>query len=324
MSQKSPPIRAGNDKEALLANVALLYYGDGLTQGEIARRMKVSRATIVNLLREARERGIVDIRVHGRYIANTTLARDLRARYGLSDVYVSRAGEEGRASRADELAQLARVAGEALLDVLEPGDRLGIAWSETIHRMALEIPRQAVPGVEVCQMVGSMVSSRISAAETCAIEIANALSARCFTLHAPGVVASRELAQIFLAEPTIRAQLERLDLLDLAVTSIGTLSPDTHLVAAGIATPDELSAALAAGARGIVCCRYIDAEGEACRVAPDDRLIGIDIPTLRRARKRMLVVCGADRAHAVRAAIRGGLVSHLCLDYALAERLLAD
>lgn len=327
MNVQPAPARSQTDKDAFLANVALLYYGEGLTQGDIAQRMKVSRATIVNMLREARERGIVEIRVDGRSLAASNVARELRERFGLADVYVSRTGErkggEGRApDPAGDLAQLARVAASAFCDILEPGDRVGVEWSRTIHMMAQQLPRLAVEGVEVCQMVGSMVSTHLPASESCAILIANALSARCYTLHAPALVANAELARIFLSEPTIRAQLERLNELDMIVTAIGTVSDDTHLIAAGMATPEDVAAARAAGARGIMCCRYITAEGKACRMPPDDRLIAVEIEMLQRARKRLLVVRGAERAEAALAAIRGGLATHLCVDQKLAEALL--
>lgn len=322
MTMQPAPARSQTDKDAFLANVALLYYGEGLTQGDIAQRMKVSRATIVNMLREARERGIVEIRVDGRSLAASNVARELRERFGLADVYVSRAGEGRAPDPAGDLAQLARVAASAFCDILEPGDRVGVEWSRTIHMMAQQLPRLAVEGVEVCQMVGSMVSTHLPASESCAILIANALSARCYTLHAPALVANAGLARIFLSEPTIRAQLERLNELDMIVTAIGTVSDDTHLIAAGMATPEDVAAARAAGARGIMCCRYITAEGKACRMPPDDRLIAVEIEMLQRARKRLLVVRGAERAEAALAAIRGGLATHLCVDQKLAEALL--
>ena len=62
---------------ATLAHVAMLYYREGLTQGEIARRTGVSRATIVNWLRLAREQAIVDIRIRGESFAASPLARRL-------------------------------------------------------------------------------------------------------------------------------------------------------------------------------------------------------------------------------------------------------
>jgi deoxyribonucleoside regulator len=317
-------LRPNGDKEALIANVAILYYGEGLTQGEIAKRMKVSRATIVNMLRESRERGIVQIRVEGRTLSGSNLAHDLREKFCLTDVYIARSAPEGDTDDPKcTLSHLARVAAMAFLDILEPGDRVGIAWGETILAVSNELPHSPSENIEVCQMIGSMNSTRVSASETCAIQIANKLGARCFTLHAPAMVSTAELAHLFRTEPTINTQLDRLRSLDLTMASIGDVSDSTHLVAAGVARQDELRAARKAGAVGVICCRYINAKGSPLPMAPDDRLIAADLQTLRRARKRLLVVCGTDREAAVRAAIAGGLATHLCVDQTLAERLLA-
>ena len=56
---------------------------------------------------------------------------------------------------------------------------------------------------------------------------------------------------------------------------------------------------------------------------PDARLISTSLASLRKPRKRLLVVCGIDRSDATLAALRGGLVSHLCVDHDLAEDLLS-
>ncbi len=314
--------RPSGDKEALLSNVALLYYGEGLTQGEIAKRMKVSRATIVNMLRDSRDLGIVDIRVDGRHLSGSSLARDLREAYGLEDVYIAHAEADQTLSRAETLAQLGRVACSALLDVASPGDRIGVAWGETVMAVADAMPLNPVADVEVCQLIGSMISERVPASENCTIQIATKLGAQCFTLHAPGLISNADLAERMRAEPTIKAQLERLGALDLAVYSIGNVQPDTHLVAAGMASGAELTAAREAGAVGIVCCRYLDAQGAEIDLPPRARLIAAQIADLRAARKRLLIVCGADRSAAALAAIRGGLVTHLCVDSALGTALL--
>ena len=55
---------------------------------------------------------------------------------------------------------------------------------------------------------------------------------------------------------------------------------------------------------------------------PHDRLIAATLDDLRAARKRLLVVCGVDRGDATRAALEAGLVTHLCIDHALARFLL--
>ncbi|MEH6724821.1 MAG: MarR family transcriptional regulator, partial [Hyphomicrobiales bacterium] len=62
MSTQSPRRSASqNGGHDIVVEAAWLYYQDGLNQNEIAARFKVSRATVVNYLQEARERGYVQI-----------------------------------------------------------------------------------------------------------------------------------------------------------------------------------------------------------------------------------------------------------------------
>ncbi|MEM6371868.1 MAG: sugar-binding domain-containing protein [Pseudomonadota bacterium] len=310
------------DRATQLSNVALLYYGEGLTQSEIAKRLQVSRVTVVNLLRDAREEGIVEIHVGGQHLSESTLSRDMREAFGLEDVYISDAFTDGDTDRAATLRQLGRVSATAFLNIVEPGDKIGVAWGETVLALSGALPRARVQGAEVSQLIGSMISDRVPASETCAIQIANQISAQCFTLHAPGIVSTPGLAKTLLTEPTIASQMDRLRDLDMAVYSIGNVSKDTHFVAAGMASAAEMSAAQKAGAVGVICCRYIDAQGQECQLPPSDRIVSASLENLRAARKKLLVVCGTDRAGATRAAINGGLVTHLCADRSLANALL--
>jgi DNA-binding transcriptional regulator LsrR (DeoR family) len=319
----SQPTRHTSDKEALLANVALLYYGEGLTQSDIAKRMQVSRATIVNMLRESRERGIVEITVDGKHLSSSNMARRLRDKFDLQDVYIANSDTRDTIKKRPELLeQVGRVGAAAILDIVETGDRVGVAWGETIMAVSNVIPQSSTDSVEICQLIGSMNSDRVPASENCAIQIAGKLGAKCFTLHAPGIVATAEMAEVFRNEPTIQSQLSRLEELDMTIASIGNVSEDTHLQAAGMATSKELRTARDMGAVGIICCRFIDAEGNGIATSPDERLIAATLNNLRMSRKKLLVVCGSDRADATLAAIHGGLVTHLCVDYGLATGIL--
>ncbi|MGH1464761.1 MAG: sugar-binding transcriptional regulator [Cognatishimia sp.] len=313
------------DKDAQLANVAILYYGEGLTQSEIAKRMGVSRPTVVNMLRDSRERGIVEIRVDSEVLSSSSLSRALCKKFDLQDVYIARAKQSKRLAveRKEVLSQVARVAGMAIKDIVNPGDIVGVAWGETIKSVSMRMTRNELKDVTVCQMIGSMVSDRVPTSEDCAIRIANYLNAECYTLHAPAVLSSAKLAEQITAEPTIAAQLSRLKSLDVAVFSVGNINQDTHLVAAGIASREELDVAVAAGANGIVCGRYIDKSGHALGLPPEDRLVAIEVADLRAAKQKFLVAAGENRLDAVHAALRGKLVTHLCVDESLAEHLLA-
>lgn len=313
------PAASGRD-DSLLANIALLYYKEGLNQGEIAKRTGLSRATVVNYLREARERGIVDIRVQGKPMSVSQEARQLRDRFGLEDVYV--ADTSGEADPALTLRHTARVAAAAFYDIVAPGDRIGLAWGHTMKLMADELSEHPVPDTEVCQIIGAMDTTQLLATETCAIEIASKISAVCHTLHAPAVLSSADLAAALRTEPAIRTQLDRLGALSCLFTSVGNLDASGHLVASGIITIDELAEVRAKGGVGFICNRFLDRDGNCVPMDLYQRMIAANREDILNPSKRVVVASGMEKLEAIGAALRGGYVSHLIVDREIAGALI--
>lgn len=308
-------------ERATLAHVAMLYYREGLTQGEIARRTGVSRATIVNWLRLAREQAIVDIRIRGESFATSPLARRLADRYDLIDAYIAHDDAEPLSPDA-MLTRTAQLGAQAMRDLLSDDDRLGVAWGETVRRMAETFPAADLPGLVVHQLVGSMYSEHLFAAETCTIEIARRLKARCRTLHAPAILSSASLADQLRSEPVIAGQLEAFRTMTKALFSVGDVSPRTTLVAAGIGSAEDVAWYRERGAAGVLSCHFIDHDGQPMRGPLTDRTIGITPEALHEVPMRMLVVAGEEKREATAALLKGGFVTHLVINEASARALL--
>ncbi len=307
--------------EAQLAHVAMLYYREGLTQSEIAQRVGLSRATIVNYLRLARDLGIVDIRIRGESFTASPLSRQLTEHFDLVDCYIAHHDMEPQNEDAT-LERVAQLAASALRDLFEPGDRLGVAWGETVQQVAHKFPNGPVPNLSVYQMVGSMDFNPLFAPEACAIEIARRTLASCRTLHAPAMISTAELASQLRLEPVIARQLKDLSSLNKALFSVGSLSVPLTLVGSGMATHGELDAYVAMGAKGVFWGHFIDGDGQALDGPLSGRLIGASLDDLRAITTRMLVACGPSKREAIEAALRGGFATHLVTDEETASFLL--
>ncbi|MFK8033810.1 MAG: sugar-binding transcriptional regulator [Hyphomicrobiales bacterium] len=312
--------------DAVLANAAILYYKEGLTQNEIAKRMGVSRATVVNYLRLARENNIVDIRINGASFSSSKLSKDLKDKFRLRDVYVADYTPDDADSWDNKIENLnrhvARVGAAALYDILKPNDIMGVAWGETIHFLSEEISRGRIEGLTVCQMIGSMKTPLLSAAETCAIRIASRLGADCNTLHTPAVLSSAKLASALRAEPTIKGQLEKFSEFTRTVFSVGNCDINTHVVRSSITTEEEFGWYKSRGAVGVLCGRFIDERGGHIGGSMDDRMIGISLEELRNLNSGILVAGGVEKLSAIRATLAGNYVSHLVVDEKTARELL--
>lgn len=314
------------DNSGLLAEVAELYYKDGLTQNQIALRIGVSRPTIVSYIKQARELGIVDIRISGSAYSGSSLSRDLCEKFDLEDVYIARTSEPASATNERhgtqaQMCKVARLGAMALSDLLVEGDVLGVSWGETIHHAAEEMPYQQIDNLRVCQLVGSMHSENFQTPEASSIRIANRTGAHCHTLHSPAIVSSVELAQQLKAEPIIKKQLLQFENLTKVFFSVGTTKKNTMVVASGIASIEEYKAFKKRGAKAVLVGHFIDENGVNLNGEFNERLVGIHPEQLKKTPVRMLVAGGIDKLDAVRATLRGNYATHFVTDSVLAEKL---
>ncbi len=305
--------------ESIVIEAAWMYYHDGLNQAGIAKRLAVSRATVVNYLQEAREKGYIRISLAPEVFTGHQLAEDLRTRFGLKAAYVMPSG----ASVEDSLLRVARGAAEWLPSLLAPGDRLGVAWGRTVYEVAEALEQSRMKDVTVSQLVGSMATPYGFTAEICSAHMAQNLGAKCINLHAPAVLSDPALAARLRNEPIIRAQLDALSHCNKAIFAAGSCDPESHIVGSGVASAQDLASYVAHGATGVLCGRFIDAAGAAVSGALDDRMIGVTLDKLQGLDMGLLVSDGADKVVPMRAAIAGGYVTHIVTSSETARGMLA-
>lgn len=317
----APPARTLRSADDVVVQVAWLYYHDGLNQTAIADYLGVSRASVVSWLQQARERGLVRIRLDDAAFAGHRLARALRERFGLAGAHVLPDAPDETAETV--FLRVAHGAAAWLPALLVPGDRLGVSWGRTVFELAEAMEPTVIEGLTVTQLVGSMATPYGFTAEICSATVARRLSAACVNLHAPAVLSDASLAARLREEPIIRAQLDALARCNKAVFAAGSCTPESHIVGAGVATLDELRDYLRRGAVGVVCGRFVDARGREVPGSLAERIIGVELADLTGLETGLLVSTGAERVAPMLAAIRGGYVTHVVTSASTAEALLA-
>jgi len=296
-----------------------MYYHDALNQSEIATALGVSRATVVNYLQEARERGFIRVTMTPEAFTTHAIAVEMRETFGLKAAYVL---PDGVGDADDSFRRTARGAAEWLPDLLEPGDRLGVSWGHTIYEVAEAVEQTTSRDVTVVQLVGSMASPYGFTAEICSAHLAHRLGAQVVNLYAPAVLSNADLAARLREEPIIAAQIETLSHCNKAIFAAGSCTPDSHIIGSGVATLDDLDWYLSRGATGVMCGRFIDATGKPIPGALDDRMIGVELENLLNLDMGLLVSSGEDKVKPMLATIGGGYVTHVATNLATARLML--
>jgi len=303
--------------DQIVHKAAWLYYTHGLRQDEVAQRLDISRASVALYLRRAREAGIVSISTSTQLFRHERLARQIEDFYGLDAVWVARDGVTGDA--ADEIPSLA--AG-VFLEMVQNGDRVGVAWGRTVYAIADAMAyadRQDVTVVELCGNLGSPYSYR---PDQCTMEIARRLNAKGLNFYAPLVLSTEQLARDLRNEPVIREQLEGIRSCTLALFSPGTLNEDSHVIKCGALSLEELAELKKLGAAGVIAGQISDANGALLDCEYNRRIISADFDDIRAIRRRLVVVQEDEKFGPLKAALEGRFATHLVLTARMARRLL--
>ncbi len=304
--------------EQIIHKAAWLYYTHGLRQDEVARQLNISRASVAMYLRKARDTGIVNISTSTQLFTEDVLARQLEDAFGLTAVWV--VPQERHA--LDPTAEIPAVAASVFLELVNRGDRIGVAWGRTVYAMADVMSFADLQDVTVVQLCGNLGAPYSYRPDQCTMEIARRLNAKGLNFYAPLVLTSERLAQELRAEPVIREQLAGVADCDLALFSIGTVDEDSHIVKCGALSPAEVYALRDAGAAGVLAGQMIDATGELLDCGYNRRVISTDPASIRSIPKRMVVVQEDSKLSPLLAALAGGLCSHLVVTATMARRLL--
>jgi DNA-binding transcriptional regulator LsrR (DeoR family) len=297
---------------------AWLYYQDQLTQSEVADLLAVSRATVVNLLSEARRSGLVQVSIDMRQMALVTSARRLCERFGLEDCVVI--PDDGDATSPSE--RVGAAGARFLASLLENGDRVGISYGRTLMALSKAMPTLSLPDVEVIQITGSMNPKNAFSPELCTLNVASRTGGHCNNLHAPMFVSSAEIRDILMAEPALASHFELMRSCNRVVFGVADIRLEGTIYDSGIFMRRDIEPYIAQGAVSIICSHFVDARGRPVPGFFEDKLIGITMAELLAIPQRICVSGGADKIAALHAVLLAGSVTHLVTDEPTAAAVL--
>jgi DNA-binding transcriptional regulator LsrR (DeoR family) len=312
------------DEVRLMAKVARMYYGLGIRQQEITKRLNIHQSTISRLLKRAREANIVRISVSMPSGIFPELEEGLEEKYGLAEAIVV----DCLSDEQQMVKDLGNAAAFYLETTMKEGEIVGISsWSRNLLAMVDSLhPTQRGNGGKVVQILGGMGSPEAQTHATGLTQrLAYLIGAEPVLLQAPGVVGSPEAKKVLEKDSYVQQVLSLFPKIDTALVGIGSLQPSKLLVSSGNRFSEKEIAQLhAKGAVGDICLRFFDAEGQPVSTPLHGRVIGIELEALKSAKRVVGVAGGPRKEEAIRAALRGGWINVLITDKASAENLLKE
>jgi lsr operon transcriptional repressor len=304
------PARGAAVNEQLRARVAWLYYMENMTQAEIAARLRLTRARVNRTLGECRESGLVRITLNSRFESCVVLEDKLRQRGLLRDAVIIPTPED-----PDQLfGLLGRAAGDYLSRFIAINrlSNIGIGWGTTLRETIRHLQPAGDPDLCVTSMMGGLSQGLELNTFEIAGELAKRLQAHCRYLAAPIYAASPRSRDTILAQEVFQEVLKRWSTIELALLSIGDMTPRSLLIRNGLPRDVSVDDLKAKGAVGDVLGQFLDARGRPISHSINRRAIALPLDRLAKVKTVALIAGGANKTQIVAAALRGG-VGHVLI-----------
>jgi DNA-binding transcriptional regulator LsrR (DeoR family) len=311
-----PPVR----DPQLLAKAARLYFLEDRSQDDVAAVLGTTRSNVSRMLKQARDLGIVQIRIQDPAGRDHELEQALRSRFGLADVRVLEVTPE-----TDVLAGVGRLAMRWLDETLRDGQVVALSWGHTLQAMVRTADGLTRRNVEVVPLVGglSALASGVTGQELVR-ELSERIGARQRYLHAPALFGSAEALAMMVQEQAIADALNAAKRADVAVVGIGTpgIGSSAALIDALGLSPAQRADFVAGGPVGDVCARFYDLAGDEVRSVVSERVLAVTLDDLRAIPTVAGVAAGEEKAQAILGAVRGRIIDVLICDQEAARSVL--
>lgn len=305
----------------LLLKVAELYYFKKWTQQKIADEIGVSRASISRLLDEARERGIVEIRLKSVNNRNIELESLLKAKFELKDAIVF----ESIGNYKYDLGTLGEVSSKYFSDILEDGYSVGISWGQSVQSLVNSFPETSFRDTIVTQVNGGLkgnTNTRYIA--DLVLSLGKKLNATCHLLEAPAYVSSQGLKDELLSQPQIQESFSEMNKLDVVITGVGDLNVNHNtLYSTGNILDKDIKTLVSKNVVGHILGRMFDSKGKEVKL-DNKHAIAMKLDTLVQTPNRIGAVINESRKDATKVAIEANFINILICDDSLAKALLID
>lgn len=306
-------------KSSEMARAAWLYYAEELTQSQIAEKLNVSRSTVIRMIQRAKQSGLVKISI-GVPSDTFELERDLENLFGLKKVRLVPEAVNDTMQRR----WLGQAAAELLIELAQDNTTIAVSWGSTLQAMADSLQGGAAhSGMMTVALNGGLHNaSRGTNPHEVAEQVGQFFGATAYPLYAPVYVGSEATAAGLYRDKGLQDALDLARNAALVVFSLGGINIEATMLKLGYINSDERDFLLRNGAVGEVAGRWIDRDGNAVRLPPSIHPIGITVDDLRRIPDRLAVAGGVSKLEAIRAGLKGGLVTHFVSDEQTALNLL--
>ena len=299
-----------------IVSVAELYYLQDMKQSDIAKKLGVARSTISMLLTQAKDMGIVKIDVCDPYSLDEEHSAEFKEKYGVDKCYTVSTSLKDSEDITDLIASRA---GELFEEYLTDNLTVGIAWGMGCYKFISNFKdNKKFSNIEIVPMLGGIdLSCYMHPQNEMIRQLADKLGGHANYIYAPLWSESKEEREMYMNTTAMKRLIEQWKKVDVAVLGIGTDPAHNKLFLS-----NEVEYTSDIGLCGDICGRFFDDDGNFPSNEYNDRIVGIDIESLKNIPEVIAIAGGDFKKRSIMGALKAGIITTFITDSNTAKAML--
>ena len=315
---------AGNlqayETERQIHRVLVMHYIEGLKQSEIATLMNLSTARVNRLIKQGREKGMVEINIKSPFQPLLDVEEQLKK---LSGVQMAMIAPTVSDNPDVVLQTVGEAAAGVLLENLKDGDIICITGGKGVGAVVAALNPSRKYDIEVVPATGCVQGKHYTDVNHVATQMAEKLGGRAYQIHAPLFAESIEQKDMLIDMRSVENVMERARKATIAVVGVGSILVgdssyyDLHPMAKG-----DQNEIVQSGAVGELLAHLLDEKGEVCNYELNSRLVAISPADLAKIPLTIGVASGENKVAPICAVLRGNHINALVVDETTANSVI--
>mgnify|MGYP000884552242 CR=1 FL=1 len=308
------------DRKRILAEIAFMFYEEGLTQVEISKRMMLSRPTVAAMLKEAKKTGVVKIIIQSDEYNFLQKQAMLCEKYGLETVQIT-------SYKGEELTKqsIGTLCANFIEDRISHIQCLGIGWGTTLFEFVNATRYLNAPQLKIIPLIGGGGYSNVNFhSNVLAFSLAKKYDCQANFFYAPAIAENITMKNTFEESGLVKEVMEEGKTVDVAVIGVGNPQKSATYRKLQYFSEEESDEIRKKRIVGDVLTSFYDDNGIVQKLHFTDRMIGQSLDDLKKIKEVVVVASGLDKYESLKGILNLGLVNHLIVDDLNANQLLLD
>lgn len=309
------------ERRKLLAKVAYLYYIEDKNQSEIAEELNIYRTTISRMLKQAREKGIVNIEIKDYDLSVFSLETYLKNKFQLKDVIISPNNKDDTEEEKNDA--LAREAAFFLKRIIQKNDIVGVAWGSTLRNMIGKLGNVKKTDATFVPLVGGPSNDNsLYHVNSIVYDFAKTFDGKSVFVNAMAVQETKELRDGIMKSNYFKEITDYWEQLDIALVGIGGPLSAKSSAWRDLLTDEDREDLKLREAIGDCCCQFFDADGKILKGSLYERTVSAKLEQIKEAPYAVGVARGKEKSRSILAVLKRKFVNVLVTDEQTAIEVL--